>query len=112
MKNEIWKTIEDYPDYQISNYGNVKSLKFGKEKIMKQEIDKGNYRRIELFKNGKGKTFKVHRLVYFTFNPNEDKLLEIKTKKRKRIIKHYILQQIKYLNELKAYKKRLKQLIK
>lgn len=142
MKNEIWKTIEDFPDYQISNYGNVKSLKFGKEKIMKQEIDKGNYRRIELFKNGKSKTFKVHRLVYFTFNPDSDKSLEInhinedkgdnrlenlelcthiyninygthkereiKTKRRKRIIKHYIL----YLNELKAYKKRLKQLIK
>lgn len=35
-----------------------------------------------------------------------------KTIRRKRIIKHYILEQIRYLNELKAYKKKLKQLIK
>ena len=33
---EIWKTIEDYPDYMISNLGNVKSLKFGKEKLLKR----------------------------------------------------------------------------
>lgn len=23
---EIWKTITDYPNYQVSNYGNVKIL--------------------------------------------------------------------------------------
>lgn len=23
---EIWKTITDYPNYQVSNYGNVKNI--------------------------------------------------------------------------------------
>ena len=33
---EIWKDIEGYEGlYQISTHGNVKSLKFGKEKILK-----------------------------------------------------------------------------
>ena len=31
---EIWKDVDGYfGDYQVSNYGNVKSLKFRKEKI-------------------------------------------------------------------------------
>lgn len=25
---EIWKTITDYPNYQVSNYGNVKNIRF------------------------------------------------------------------------------------
>lgn len=32
---EIWKDIEGYPNYQVSNMGRVKSLKFGKEKMLK-----------------------------------------------------------------------------
>lgn len=27
---EIWKTITDYPNYQVSNYGNVKNIRFYK----------------------------------------------------------------------------------
>ena len=37
MIMEIWKDIYE-GDYQISNYGNVKSLKFGKEKLLKPGI--------------------------------------------------------------------------
>ncbi len=33
---EEWKVIENYPDYSISNLGRVKSLKFNKERILKQ----------------------------------------------------------------------------
>lgn len=25
---EIWKTITDYPNYQVSNYGNVNNIRF------------------------------------------------------------------------------------
>ena len=32
---EIWKPIEKYPDYMVSNQGRVKSLKNGKEKVLK-----------------------------------------------------------------------------
>lgn len=74
-ENEIWKDIEGYEGlYQISSLGQVKSLKdkYGnsREKILKQ--DKNVYLQITLYKNGKKKTFLVHRLVAITFidNPN------------------------------------------
>lgn len=47
---EIWKDIEGYEGYKISNYGNVKSLKFGKEKILKPIKDKYGYLQVILCK--------------------------------------------------------------
>lgn len=65
---EIWKDIEGYKGlYQVSNYGQVKSLKFGKEKILKQCKLKDGYLYVRLCQNGKGKTYKVHRLVVKCF---------------------------------------------
>lgn len=66
--DEIWKTIEEYPDYQVSNYGRVKSLKFGKNKILKQSKNSDDYFQICLYKNGKYKSKKVHILVFEAFN--------------------------------------------
>lgn len=39
MTNEIWKQIEEFPDYEVSSLGRIKSLKYGKEKILKQNIN-------------------------------------------------------------------------
>lgn len=78
MENiEIWKTIENYPDYQISNMGRVKSLNYGKtgeEKILKQEITNNGYFRVNLYKDKKRKHFSVHRLVATHFIPNSQNL--------------------------------------
>lgn len=71
---EIWKPIEGYEDYEISNYGRVKSLKYGKEKIKSLWIKKKGYRNIVLYKDGKGKSELVHRLVAQAFIPNPDNL--------------------------------------
>ena len=65
---EIWKTIEDNTDYQISNLGRVKSLKYGKERILKNKQDTKGYE----FVNINGKCPKVHRLVASAFVPNTD----------------------------------------
>lgn len=64
---EIWKKIKDYPDYEVSNLGNVKSLKFNKEKILKPSKDGKGYLKVALFKNGKSKTKKNHKLVAMAF---------------------------------------------
>ncbi len=67
---EEWKVIEGFKDYQISNLGRVKSFKKyrgAKERILK--YDKDGYLHINLYKNGKIKTFTVHRLVLKTFKP-------------------------------------------
>jgi hypothetical protein len=65
---EIWKDIPNYEGrYQISNLGNVKSLKFGKDKILKPQEDGGGYMRICLCKEGDVKKISVHRLVILAF---------------------------------------------
>lgn len=67
LDSEVWKIIDDYTDYRVSNFGRVKSLKFRKEKILKQFKDKNGYLIINLYKNKKLKTKKVHHLVFEIF---------------------------------------------
>ena len=74
MEEEIWKPIKDYEGlYEVSNLGRVKSLNYrgtGKEKILKNSECNNGYLLIGLVKNGKLKTFYVHRLVAEAFIPN------------------------------------------
>ena len=68
---EIWKKIEGYENYEVSNLGNVKSLNYlrtGKEQILKPAKMKNGYSYVFLSKNGKGKIYRVHRLVWEAFN--------------------------------------------
>ena len=67
MEEEIWKNIVGLEDYQISNLGRVKSVKFGKERFLKFGKDNKGYLHISLCKDGKQKWFLVHRLVYEAF---------------------------------------------
>ena len=74
-KKEVFKDIPDYEEiYQISNFGNIKSLKYGKDKIRKLTLDKRGYFNVTLIdKNHKQRTFKVHVLVamaFLNFKPN------------------------------------------
>ena len=69
--NEIWKDIEGYEGlYQVSNFGNVKSLNYkrsGREKILKPSKDNDGYLHVNLCKNNNQKGFTIHRLVAKTF---------------------------------------------
>ena len=71
---EIWKDIEGYEGlYQVSSLGRVKRLyKNDKEKILKLMSDRYGYLRVNLYKEGKRKQSKVHRLVAKAFIPNLD----------------------------------------
>lgn len=88
MKNvmEIWKDVEGYEGlYQISSKGRVKSLGNGssgnsKEKILKGLNDKYGYLQVNLYKEGKQKTFKVHRLVAKAFLDNPYNLPQVNHK--------------------------------
>ncbi len=71
---EIFKDIEGYEGkYQISNQGRVKRFyKNGKEKILKPSKDDNGYYRVNLGKDGKIKTVKIHRLIAEAFIPNPE----------------------------------------
>lgn len=76
---EIWKNIPDYDGYQVSNYGRVRTynkttytekhgIRHWKNRILKNNIDKRTKSyTVSLWKNGKPKTYLVHRLEAFTF---------------------------------------------
>jgi len=72
LGGEIWKDIEGYNgDYQISNLGRIKSFIrwHGTDvRILKQCRDGDGYLHIRLYKNRKGKTKKIYKLEFETFN--------------------------------------------
>ena len=61
---ENWKCFNDY---LISDYGRVKSIKYGKEKFIKQFHGNEDYMQVTLFIDKKPKLYKVARLVYTLF---------------------------------------------
>lgn len=73
---EIWKIIEWSPDFEISNYGRVKSYKQDKinGKIIKATVERGKYLSVQLpnIYTGKIKHAGVHRLVAEAFIPNPE----------------------------------------
>jgi len=75
IMEEIWKEIVGYEGhYEVSNLGNVKSLKYGKIRILSKRFNGDGYLCVMLYLNNKTKHFKVHRLVGVAFVPNpEDK---------------------------------------
>lgn len=82
--NEIWKPIKNYPNYEISNLGRVKSKErmvntIGgakrkiREKIIKPTFDSRGYYVVSLYnENGKSKPKTIHRLVCEVFLENKD----------------------------------------
>ena len=77
--DEVWKDIVGYEGiYQVSNLGNIKSLsreapmpnggiRIIDELIKVPSIDNDGYYHVGLSKNGRTKTFTVHRLVALHF---------------------------------------------
>lgn len=74
---EIWKDIEGYEKlYQVSNLGNVKSLRTNT--ILK--TGNGEYKKVILCNNGNRKTIAVHRLVAEAFIPNPNNYPQVNHK--------------------------------
>lgn len=75
---EVWKDIKDFPGYQVSNLGRVRThnkvtssarypVRHWKDRILKQKIGKDYCCRVSLWKDGVEKTVLVHRLVANAF---------------------------------------------
>ena len=75
---ENWCDIKGYEGhYKVSDKGRVKSVKFGKERILKPRRNPQGYLLVQLLKNGEIKQCLVHRLVAQTFIPNHHNLTEV-----------------------------------
>ena len=88
---EIWRDIEGYHNYQVSNLGRVKSLERNvikgrgglykiEEKILKSRKDKNGYLLINLCKEGEMRSYLVHRLVASAFLDNPNNLPQVNHK--------------------------------
>lgn len=90
LHNEQWVDVIGYEGcYQISNFGNLRSLdrhvpsgngenkRFQKGGAISVDSCKKGYQRVNLTVNGKGKTTLVHRLVAKHFVENEYGLPEV-----------------------------------
>jgi hypothetical protein len=64
-----WKKIENYPKYEISDCG---LLMNSRGNILKPGKIVDGYLCVDLYKNGKRKTCKIHRLVAQAFIPNPE----------------------------------------
>jgi hypothetical protein len=80
---EIWKDIKGYEGlYQVSNTGKIKSLErlrknhsktqIVEEKIKSTRKDQQGYLLLDLYKDNKPKTVRVHRIVAETFILNSE----------------------------------------
>lgn len=66
---ELWRDIKGYEGlYQVSNLGRVRSMLYGKVRILKPEKTRWGYLRVNLYKNGKNIHYSIHKLVWETFN--------------------------------------------
>jgi len=74
-KMENWKPVVGYEGiYEVSDQGQVRRIKPEKNthvgRILIGAIDRDGYRVVLLYRDGKRKMFKVHRLVGLAFIPN------------------------------------------
>ena len=73
LQQERWKDIDGYDGmYQVSSLGRVMSLKFGKTRVLRPGKNTNGYLFVNLWKDGKQKHCRVHRLVAQAFIPNDD----------------------------------------
>lgn len=69
---EEWRAIEGFENYEVSNLGIVRRVEY-----VKQREDFNGYPIVSLYKDGKVKTLKVHRLVAQAFIQNPNNLPQV-----------------------------------
>ena len=86
---EIYKKIDGYDNYEISNFGNT-------GKVLKPCINSCGYYIVNLYKDRNRKSFYTHRLIALYFIPNPDNLPFIDHIDRNRA--NYSIQNIRWVS--------------
>ena len=82
---EEWRIVKEFPNYSVSNLGNVKNIT--SDKILKPTA-KGGYYHVSLVNNENKQNFKVHRLVALAFIENPENKLEVNHKDKNKLNNH------------------------
>lgn len=91
MKEEVWKPIKGFEQYEVSNLGRVKRLAYNKnirnggkqpvpEHVLIGSSNNNGYKTVQLHSLGKVKFALIHRLVADAFIPNPNSLPEVNHK--------------------------------
>ena len=77
MGKLIWITLEEFPIYEINQYGDIRNKRTGH--IKKPSVDKWGYHQVHLSKgiHGKSHSKTVHRLVATTFYDGDHSNLQV-----------------------------------
>ena len=75
INDEVWKVVDEFPNYMVSNYGKVKNCK--RNKILKPKDNQRGYLIVNLYNNGKQKHKYIHQLVANAFLENPNNLKEV-----------------------------------
>jgi len=76
---EVWKNIEGFENYQVSDLGSVRNVR--KNKLLKGCKDKDGYLISTFRNNNVKKVLKFHRLVALHFIPNPENKPQVNHKK-------------------------------
>lgn len=76
---EVWKKIDGYDNYEVSNTGKVRTHNWKNQGITREMSPSRSrgYLQVNLFKNNKQKCCRIHRLVAIAFIPNPNNLREV-----------------------------------
>lgn len=85
----IYKIIEITPDYKISEFGDIISLKSGAEKAIKPFIERSGYKVASLCVNGKYIRKRIHQFVAMSFLENPLNLKEVNHKDADKSNNHF-----------------------
>ena len=75
MPTEQWRPVPGFPDYEVSSFGQIASIKRGSRQILAGGKTEMGYRNVLLYTNGHRVGRRVHQIVALTFlGPRPDGL--------------------------------------
>ncbi len=83
--SEVWQQIDEFPNYHISTFGNIKNVVTNK--VLKPSVKSGYYSVCLINEIGR-KSMKIHRIVAKAFLSNPENKLEVNHKDKNKLNNH------------------------